>query len=70
MATESRYGPKLHQRRSIRLHRYDYRDPGAYFVTLVSCGRVWLFGDIADGRPQLGQDCQTISEISRWMISS
>jgi REP-associated tyrosine transposase len=30
-------------RRSIRLPRYDYRTPGAYFVTIVSAARECLF---------------------------
>ncbi len=37
--------PKPH-RRSIRLPNYDYAQPGAYFVTLVTSGREPLFGHI------------------------
>jgi REP element-mobilizing transposase RayT len=39
------YDPKVHHRRSIRLRGYDYRLPGAYFVTIVTQGRVCLFDD-------------------------
>ena len=38
---------KLH-RRSIRLKAYDYAQPGAYFVTMVSHAREPIFGQIAD----------------------
>ena len=31
-----RYDPQKHHRRSIRLKGYDYSQPGAYFVTLVT----------------------------------
>jgi putative transposase len=33
-------------RRSIRLPEYDYSQPGAYFVTLVTRERECLFGEI------------------------
>ena len=57
------YDPNRHHRRSIRLHGYDYRRPGAYFVTICVHGRQRLFGTI-DGdalRPnQAGQ------MVARW----
>jgi len=36
-------------RHSIRLQDYDYSQPGAYFVTLVTYQREHLFGEIVDG---------------------
>jgi REP element-mobilizing transposase RayT len=36
------------QRRSIRLKGYDYSQPGAYFVTLCTQNREFLFGEIAN----------------------
>ncbi len=45
-------GPR-HHRRSIRLRGYDYRRPGAYFVTICTQGRVCLLGDVIDGVVQL-----------------
>lgn len=36
----------MHHRRSIRLKGYDYTQPGAYFVTLVTQDRECLFGKI------------------------
>jgi REP element-mobilizing transposase RayT len=41
----SRYDPNKHHRRSIRLRQYDYTQPGAYFVTLVTHGRELTFDD-------------------------
>ena len=37
--------PKRHRRRSIRLKGYDYRQPGAYFVTICTYQRELLFED-------------------------
>jgi REP element-mobilizing transposase RayT len=39
------YEPTKHHRRSIRLRGYDYRQAGAYFVTLVCKNRELLFED-------------------------
>jgi putative transposase len=43
------YDPRIHHRRSIRLPGYDYRQPGAYFITLVAQDRTFLFGYVKDG---------------------
>lgn len=40
-----RYDPSQHHRQSTRLRGYDYTQSGAYFVTLVTQGRVLLFDD-------------------------
>ena len=37
------YDPEKHHRRSLRLNGYDYRQPGAYFVTICSWQRQPLF---------------------------
>jgi putative transposase len=42
-----------HHRHSIRLKDYDYRQTGAYFVTIVTQGRKCLFGEILDGEMRL-----------------
>ena len=39
------YDPDKHHRRSIRLRGYDYAQPGAYFVTMVTRQRELLFED-------------------------
>ncbi len=41
------------RRRSIRLKGYDYSQSGAYFVTIVTQGRVCLFGDVVEDRMRL-----------------
>jgi len=43
------YGPDRHHRRSIRLPRYNYAQPGAYFVTLCTRERAHLFGQTVGG---------------------
>jgi REP element-mobilizing transposase RayT len=47
------YDPQKHHCRSIRLKDYDYTQPGAYFVTLVTYQRESLFGQIVGGKIQL-----------------
>jgi putative transposase len=41
--------PSRLSRRSLRLPDYDYSQPGAYFVTLVTYQLEHLFGDFTDG---------------------
>jgi putative transposase len=41
----TRYGSQKHHRRSIRLQGYDYRSPGAYFVTICTRGRECVLDD-------------------------
>jgi len=43
------YNPDIHKRRSIRLKGYDYKNPGAYFVTICTQNKEHLFGSIEDG---------------------
>ena len=38
----------LPQRRSVRLPGYDYRQAGAYYITLCTHNRAWIFGQITD----------------------
>lgn len=42
-----------HHRRSIRLRGHDYREAGAYFVTVCTWQRGCLFGEIIDGEMEL-----------------
>jgi REP element-mobilizing transposase RayT len=44
---------KLHHRRSIRLADYDYSAEGGYYITIVTQGRVSLFGEVINGEMQL-----------------
>jgi REP element-mobilizing transposase RayT len=47
------YAQGRHHRRSIRLPDYDYSQPGAYFITIVTRGRECLFGEIVNGEMRL-----------------
>ncbi|MEQ8756109.1 MAG: transposase [Coleofasciculus sp. G1-WW12-02] len=47
------YEPQRHHRHSIRLKGYDYRQPGAYFVTLCIRNRDCLLGEIIQGNMYL-----------------
>ncbi len=39
----------IHNRKSTRLHGYDYTQPGVYFVTICTYRFAHLFGHISDG---------------------
>jgi REP element-mobilizing transposase RayT len=49
------FDPQKHHRRSIRLNGYDYTQPGAYFITVVTHDRECLFGEIVDGEMRLNE---------------
>lgn len=51
----SKLDPKQHHRHSIRLRGYDYTQPGAYFVTVVTRHRECLFGEVVDGVMKLNE---------------
>jgi len=46
----NKYNPTIHHRRSIRLKGYDYSQAGAYFITLCTKNRQYLFGNVVDGK--------------------
>lgn len=48
-----KFNSARHHRRSIRLKGYDYKQPGAYFVTICAQDRECLFGDIVEGTLRL-----------------
>ena len=45
--------PQDRHRRSLRLKRYDYSQPGVYFVTMCTQSRESLFGEIANDEVKL-----------------
>jgi putative transposase len=57
------YHPQKHHRRSIRLPDYDYSQPGAYFITIVTRGRECLFGEIKEGEMQLSNAGQIVWDV-------
>src|SRR5215510_13334345 len=65
----TQYNPEKHHRRSIRLKGYNYKQSGAYFVTIVTQNRISLFGDISDGEMILS-DTGRSAEVSWVGLSS
>lgn len=57
--------PKRPQRKSIRLKEYDYSQPGAYFITLVTQGRICRFGEIENGEMILNAAGEMVQE--QWL---
>ncbi|MDJ0797804.1 MAG: transposase [Calothrix sp. MO_167.B12] len=47
------YNPQIHHRRSIRLKEYDYTQEGAYFITICTKNKQYIFGDIKQGEMKL-----------------
>ena len=46
----TKYNPKIHHRRSIRLKGYDYSQAGLYFVTICCQEKLCIFGDVKNGQ--------------------
>lgn len=57
---KSKFDPKKHHRRSIRLKHYDYSWTGAYYVTIVTWHRDILFGKIVNGEMILNKAGKTV----------
>ncbi len=57
-----RFDPEKHHRKTIRMQGYDYSQPGAYFVTIVTQGRACLFGEIVGGEMRLNEIGEMIAE--------
>lgn len=51
-----------HRRKALRLPGYDYSQPGAYYVTIVTKQRHCLFGDVVYGKMRLNSCGQTVME--------
>ncbi|MBN2378308.1 transposase [candidate division WOR-3 bacterium] len=50
-----KYDPEKHHRRSIRLKRYDYSQPGCYFLTMCTRNGESIFGEISDNGMKLNE---------------
>ena len=57
------YDSTRHHRRSIRLRGYDYRQAGAYFVTICTQNRQYLFGDVVDGQTVLNGPGEMVDTV-------
>jgi len=53
--SDHRVQDKRKSRKTLRLPDYDYSQPGAYFITLVTQGRRCLFGEIRNGKMYLNK---------------
>ncbi|HQF61561.1 MAG TPA: hypothetical protein PLT26_03595 [Anaerolineaceae bacterium] len=51
-----------HNRRSIRLPGYDYTQPGAYFITVVTYARAFILGEITGETMRLSPIGEMVSE--------
>jgi len=60
---DNHMGLSLPQRKSPRLHNFDYGTPGAYFITICAHERRCLFGAVKDGELRLN-DAGTM--ICKW----
>jgi REP element-mobilizing transposase RayT len=59
----SQFDPQKHHRRSIRLDGYDYSQPGAYFVTLVTYRREAILGEIIEEKLRLSPSGEALWEV-------
>ena len=55
--------PSYPLRRNLRVPDFDYSQPGAYFVTIVTQDRKTLFGQIVDGKMVLNDIGRMVTEI-------
>lgn len=55
--------PSFPQHRPPRLPEYDYSQPGAYFVTIVTQDRKQLFGQITDGEVALNEVGKMVKDV-------
>ncbi len=61
----ARHNPNAHNRRPIRLHGYDYRQAGAYFVTICTHNRAPLFGEIQGDTMRLNEAGKIAEKVWR-----
>jgi putative transposase len=58
----SKYDPNKHHRRSIRPPGWDYRQDGAYFVTIATHERAHLFGEVVNGAMVMSEFGRIVAE--------
>lgn len=57
------FNPDIHHRRSIRLQGYDYSQAGAYFITICTQNREYMFGEIVGGKMVLNHAGNMIQTV-------
>ena len=55
--------PSSPHRKNLRIPDFDYSQPGAYFVTIVTKDRKTLFGQIVDGEMALNDIGRMVEEV-------
>ena len=65
----TKYNPYIHDRRSLRLKKYDYSLEGLYFITICTQNRVLLFGNIENGEMKINEYGKIINEEWRNTIA-
>ena len=61
------FDPDKHHRRSLRLKGHDYAQPGAYFVTVCTRDRAYLFGHVVNGEMRLNEYGQIVADTWKWL---
>jgi putative transposase len=56
-----KYDPDFNHRQSTRLQGYDYSTSGAYFITICTHDREYVFGDVVNET----MDLNTFGDIAR-----
>ena len=64
----TKFDPKMHQRKSIRLKEWDYSQTGGYYVTIVTFRRAPLFGEVLNGEMHLNALGKIVQE--EWFNSA
>jgi putative transposase len=59
---------KPYNRRSIRVQGFDYSQGGAYFVTICTAHKKFLFGNIKDGIMRLSEAGQVV--VEEWLTTA
>jgi len=60
--------PGARNRRSVRLKEYGYVQAGAYFVTICTCNRDCLLGEVVDGEMRLNEYGEIVRD--EWIKTS
>ena len=65
----TKFDPKIHRRRSVRLKGYDYTSAGGYFITIVTYQRECLFGEIVNGKIKLNEIGKIVEDVWKDLVN-
>jgi len=60
----------IQNRQSLRLAGWDYSSDGAYFVTISTCDRRHLFGEVVNGHVSLNDAGNLVADSWRWLAQN